>query len=65
MVANFWLLDLERSEMTVSITLTDLVIRQIILDYDLARVHVVYDRVDADGKNGIAEKHSFGQLCRN
>jgi len=34
--------------MTVSITLTDLVIRQIILDYDLARVHIVYDRVDAD-----------------
>lgn len=36
--------------MTVSITLTNLVIRQIILDYDLARVHVAYDRVDADGK---------------
>lgn len=36
--------------MTVSITLTDLVIRQIILDYDLARVHVVYDRVDSNGK---------------
>ena len=36
--------------MTISITLTDLVVRQIILDYDLARVHVVYDRIDASGK---------------
>lgn len=36
--------------MTTTITLTDLVIKQILLDYDLQRVHVTYDLIDSNGK---------------